>query len=174
MVRATALVLLLLTGCNEGPSELSTLRLEVNALKSKSDFESDRTTRLMLEMPGNSTTLRWGFGKGFAMIMTQYGPLSVELKSLEQQGSVTLAGVQIGNPSGASLKGCSAKLQWGKLDKYDMPDFSIAAKPTDFSVDIPAGTWTLGTFTLPKTTSKDVQFVNIDELDCKTMALSGA
>lgn len=171
MVRASALICLLLAGCDQGMSEIAKVQQDIRVMKSKADFESDRTTRLLLAMPPKGTTLRWGTGKGFQMITTEYGPISVELKNLAADGSATVATMQFGNPSLATLKDCSAQLQWGKLNESDMPVYTDPARKSQFSSDIKPGTWSSGTFTLPKTDPKTVQFLDVDAFDCSTISL---
>jgi len=178
MFRKAALVLaVLLAGCDSrddrSERELASLRdSQSNLLRQINNLEGKISE---LEAESDSARILKRSDSGYSVVKTDFGAITIQMKSVTADGAGSRVRLQIGNPTTATITKLMLFGHWGAVNKDGEPDGETHSlmQPT-ITRHLPAGTWSDASFLIEGAKPSDLGYLRITSALIPSISLNQA
>lgn len=178
MVRKVVMVFaMLLAGCGvrdgRNERELASLRdSQTNLVSQVNRLEAKISD---LEVNADSTRILKRSDDGYSVIRTEFGAITLQIKSIAAEGAGSRVRLEIGNPTNATITKMMIFGHWGAVDKDGEPEggaYSLK-KPT-ITTRIPGGSWSEASFLIDGAKPADLGYLRITSALIASISLNKA
>lgn len=111
---------------------------------------------------------------GYTLIMTDVGPMTLQIKGVSPFANGSRVKLRIGNLSSATLSGVETKMQWGPVNGRGMMQYDKAAPESTIPISqrLEAGSWTEADVDLAQIPPAQFGQLIVSDVTAKSIALT--